>query len=275
MEQQEWEQAQQLLNTANEWVSQAESYMRSITALSEHLAAAKQDAAGEIEAARTGVEAASAYIAGHREDVPPGLEDELKQAKEQNDRAGQEIARARPDYPLIVRLAREANATADKVLDAARSSYEQAERQRQKAETLLRDARSAVSGAAEFIEDHHAHVGAGSMSHLQQAQALLDQAAVLGDLERRISFAQQALQEAEAAYAAAQEDFRSAEQRRLQAATMSGIFPGSTAWGSSHMHSHHTGGGRSSGGGRHSSGGGGGSSGWGSSGGGGGGSSGW
>ncbi|MBI4285819.1 MAG: TPM domain-containing protein [Chloroflexi bacterium] len=200
VEQQEWHKALQLTQEANAWLDEAESFMRSISALEVSLAAARRDAPIEIAAAQADIAKAWAYINSYDEDIRESLEDDLREAERKLRISNDELRKEKPDYLEVCKLAREANESADRVLAQARNEHEAAERLRARAAGALRDARTAVSRAKEYLEDHGRDVGAEARSYLTDAHAALQQAETATDLDTRISFAEKAEGAANSAY---------------------------------------------------------------------------
>lgn len=271
MEQQEWHKALDVLQQANGWLDEAESFMRSIVALEANLAAAQRDAPIEIEAARTDIRKAWDYINKYDEDIRESLEDDLREAEKQVGAAADDLRSHKPDYLNVCKLSREANESADKVLAQARDEHEAAERLRSKVASTLRGARANVSKAEEYIEDHDRDIRREAKSHLKDAQAALNAAISASDHSYALSQAQAAESAADKAYSAAVRDVTQAEESRRPV-----IIAGPAPW-PGRGGRWPTGGASGRSGGWGSWGGGGGSSGWGGLGGGrgGGGSTGW
>lgn len=267
MEKQEWQKAQDQMAEANKWLDEAESFMRSVAALKNNLEAAKRGAPDEIQAAQADIEKATTYIKKYDPDIRESLETDLANVQKGLDDAKAELAKSKPDYLKVVKLAKQANASADQILAEARSEHEAAERLRQRAASALRDAKAAVSRAKEYIEDHPSDVKRTAKNYLGEAQETLRSAERTASLENRIQYAEKAEAAADKAYSRAESDVEEAEEERRPSYT----YVGYSGWGSSS--SQPAGGGGSVGFG--SSSGGGGSTGWGGSGGGGGGSTGW
>lgn len=264
MEQQDWKKGLEILQTSNSWLDEAESFLRSIAALEVNLAAAQRDAPGEISAAQADISKAWDYIHKYDEDIRESLEEDLRQAERKLESATNELKKEKADYLEVCQQAREANASADKILAEARNEHEATERVRAKAATALRDARASVSKAKEYIEDHSRDVAGTAKEYLRDAQDELFHAERASDPSVRVSHAEKAESAAETAYSMAREDVARAERSRQERRDIEG-----RPWGSPSVGRRSVGGG----GGRFSRGGG--SSDWGSGGGGGGGSTGW
>ncbi|MEY4744579.1 MAG: hypothetical protein RL272_524 [Candidatus Parcubacteria bacterium] len=217
MDRQEWQKAEAVIVQANAWLDEAESFMRSISSLKAALERAKQDAQPEIDAAQADIDKAKAYERQYDADIRDTYKAEIARDQELLDQAKAELARQKPDYIRAVKLAKEANATADKILAECQGEHEAAERQRRLAVSEVRDADAAISRAKEYVEDHSSDVGSGAEEKLKAARATLKRAKETGDLASRISLAQQAHKEADAAYKKAKSDVSDAEDERERA----------------------------------------------------------
>jgi hypothetical protein len=273
---------------ANDYLDEAESFMRSIAALKEHLEAAKRDVQTEIVAAQAEVSAAWQYIKTYDDDIKESLEGDLRSAQSALESAAGELQEDKPDYLKVLKLAQQANAATDAILAEAREEHETTERLRVKAPSAVRDARAAVSKAKEYVEDHAALLdwreqsglsnlsvdngphakdasNAAIMTAVQHAEGHLQQAEETSNLAEKVSEAETAEAMADDAYRTARgavEDSFSRFRGREPIGGAVGVPFGIGRWGGGW-------------GGGESFGGGGGSSGFGGSGGRGGGSSGW
>lgn len=236
MENQEWQKAQEALGQIDVWLGEAESFMRSLVSLQQHLEAAARDAASEVQAAQADIKAAREYIAEFDDDIKESLETDLDQADEAVRQAEQELQSSKPDYLTVVKLAKQANESADNILVEARSEHEAAERLRLKAKTALRSATAAVSKADEYIEDHDTDVEHTAKKHLAKAKELLAEAEAAQNLDDVINNAKAAEKEADQAYEKAEEDFDAAEDARRPTVTSVNVYGG---WGTSSS-SHHS-----------------------------------
>ncbi|MBI2839802.1 MAG: TPM domain-containing protein [Acidobacteria bacterium] len=214
MERQTWKESEEALAEATGWLDEAESFMRSIAALKTNLEAARRDAPGEIDAAQRDIDAARAFIRSHGADVRGALGADLEAAQGSLQQARDQLAQSRPDYVQALKLAMNANKTADDVLVQARSEHEAAERQRQRAESARRESERSVSAAREYIEDHSRDAGGEAKRGLGEARRALEAALGELDLARRIALLEQADRGADAALASARRDAEEADRRR-------------------------------------------------------------
>jgi len=256
MERQEWQQAEEAIGQANDYLDEAESLMRSISALKGSLEAARRDSEPEIQAAQADITKAWEYVHEYDDDIRESLEDDLRLAQATLEQARAALLEVTPDYLKVVRMAKETNAAADKVLAEAQTEHEAADRLRARAASAVRSARAAVSKAEEYIEDHQRDAGESPKAYVLRARQLLAQALTRTDPAAQIAEAALAEEAAETAYKEATADV---DETFGRAYGVGGSSPGGGWWGA-------VGGGF---------GGGGGSSGFGGSGGGGGGSTGW
>ncbi len=240
MEQQEWHKALELVKKGNDWLTEAETLIQSITGLEEKLAGERLAAPGEVKAAQADVTRAWEYINLYDEDIRESLEDDLRAAERKNELAREELRQEKPDYFKAGRLAREANEAADKILIQARNEHEAAERLRAKAASTRRDAGARVSIASKYIEVHHPLVRSEARNYLINAMDTLRQAEAAPDIESQISLATQAESAAERAYQLAQSDVKSTTMNIPNLSIPTIIFPPTTIktggvppWGSS------------------------------------------
>jgi uncharacterized membrane protein YgcG len=206
IEQQAYHQALELVYKGNSWLTEAESFMRSISELEASLKAERESAPNEIDAAQADVSKAWEYINRYDEDIRESLEEDLRSAEKKNNLAREELKKDKPDYFMVNKLAREANESADKILIQARDEHETADRLRAKAVSGRRDASAKVSIATEYVEDHHAVVNNEARSYLKKAVEALRQADSAADLNSQISLVSQAESAADQAYSLAQSD---------------------------------------------------------------------
>jgi uncharacterized membrane protein YgcG len=219
MDQQQWAQALNLVKQANGWLDEAESFMRSITALEENLAAAKVDAPREIELAKADIAKARAYLTANKTDVDAQLLQRIADDEQTLQQAVAELAKEKPDFLRVVKLGKAALSVADQVLAEGQKEHEAADRLRARVQSTQRDAKAAISRAKEYIEDHSADVKSSAKSSLIAAQNYLAEAAVAGALATQVSSLQKAEEAAEKAYSSAKSDVRDAEESRSRGNT--------------------------------------------------------
>jgi len=212
MEQQKWHQALELVAKGDNWLTEAESLMKSIFELEASLTAEQQNAPNEINAAQADAAKAWEYINRYDEDIRESLEDDLRAAEKKNDLARTELGNEKPDYFKVNKLARESNEAADKILLQARDERETVERLRAKAVTSRREARAKVSLASEYLEDHAAVVKNEARNNLNHAMEALHQADAAADINSQISLATKAESAADQAYSLARRDVTSSQE---------------------------------------------------------------
>jgi uncharacterized membrane protein YgcG len=206
IEQQDWQQALDLVKKGNDWLNEADSLMKAISELEVNLLAARRDAPAEISTAQTDIASAWDYINRYDDDIRESLEDDLRAAESKNNLAKEELNRPQPDYFKVCKAAREAHESADKILLQARGEHEMAERLRAKAASSLRDAGAKVSIAARYIENHHPVVQQEARSYYTNAVESLRQAQAAPDSNSQIALAAQAESAADQAYSMASRD---------------------------------------------------------------------
>ena len=206
IEQQDWQHALDLVKKGNDWLNEADSLMKAIAELEVNLLAARRDAPSEISTAQTDIASAWDYINRYDDDIRESLEDDLRAAESKNNLAKEELNKPQPDYFKVLKAAREAHESADKILVQARGEHEMAERLRAKAASSLRDAGAKVSIAARYIENHHPVVQQEARSYYTNAVEALRQAQAAPDTNSQIALASQAESAADQAYSLASRD---------------------------------------------------------------------
>ncbi len=214
MEKQEWQQGLDAVANASARLDEAESFLRSITALGQHLEQAKANAASEVAAAKADIARSWGYIREFDPDIDEQLEQELHRAEQPLRDAEAELAKEKPDYLTVVKAAMNSHKAADGILTKACSEHEAAERLRQRAATTLREAERSLSAAREYIEDHHSDVGSTAKTSLRDAETTLQQAKTSAALNDRIRRAEQSDNAADAALRFAKKDVEEAEEER-------------------------------------------------------------
>jgi uncharacterized membrane protein YgcG len=173
---QDWKKAEDLITAGGLLLNQAEAAVSSVTSLQQSLEAAKHDAASEVLAAQNDVTASVAFNKKVDDDVDDAVWDGLKLAQEKLDQAKKELKAGTPDYLLVLKLAKEAHGLADKTMDQARNEHAQAERARVRVASALRDARTSVSNAAQYIERNAMYAEQDARRALETAQMALHSA---------------------------------------------------------------------------------------------------
>lgn len=242
LDNQRWDDAVQSMQEGNQLLDEAESYLRSIHALESNLAAAKEQAPGEIDAAAADLAKAEQYLNQYAGDVDANLKDDLQKAQRVLAQAKEELSQDKPNYPRVVKLALQANHGADSIYDEAVDDHEAAERLRRQAAAALNQATAAVSKAKEYIEDHSSDVDADAKQKLRQAQTYLQRAQQATEPTIILSEAREAESSADKAYKKAKRDFEEAESRRYQPSGYDGGFSTGVVIGSSMGggHRHHS-----------------------------------
>lgn len=210
MERQDWQTAKQLIEEANKMTDQVDSLMRSIEQLAGNLGNAKASAKKEIDDAEKDIWTARTFIDDHDDNVRDELERDLDKADKKLLQAKEELKKAKPDYIFVVKLASEANRSADEILASAQQESEAAERQKERALSTLRNARASISRAKEYIEDHSSDVERSAKDRLREARRMLREAETVGDPARVAALAREAEEYADDAYRAASSDVSTA-----------------------------------------------------------------
>lgn len=238
VDKQEWDAALKAVEEGNGLLDKAESLLSSITKLEVNLDKAKTQAPAEIAAAQADIDKAKRYIEANDDDIDEGLETDLAHAEQLLGQAATELQKPQPDYLHVLKLATDANSSADAVFAKASEEHEAAERLRRQAASALDQATSAVSKAKEYIDDHSSDVGNGADSELRDAVAALQRAHRSGvDAAAVLKNSRSAAEYANKAYDAAQRDFEDAENdrrraRQRQQDSYSGIGASSSSFGS-------------------------------------------
>jgi uncharacterized membrane protein YgcG len=209
-EEQDWLKAMDMVEKGNNWLTEAESLIKSIIELEINLKAAERDFPAEIDAAEADIKKACDYINKYDDDIRESLEDDLRAAEKKVEESRSELNKEKPDFFMVCRLAREANESADNILIQARNEHEAAERLRAKAASAKRDATSKVSIAKEYIQDHSGVVKTQAKKSLADAEDSLRLFDTVVDTEMKIALAEKSQKAAEKAYTLAKRDFNNA-----------------------------------------------------------------
>lgn len=173
---QEWDNAEAHLGQIHQTEQDAGWLIQTILDLKANLETAVGASSEELTAAETDIRKALAYIETHDPDIPEDLEEELSEAITWVEQARQMLAEEKPDYLEVVRLAKEANKTADQVVVEARSAVEAMDRALKSAQTELREANTAITSADSYIDDHSSDVDETARRNLKEARTLLEEA---------------------------------------------------------------------------------------------------
>jgi uncharacterized membrane protein YgcG len=211
---QEWDDALASMQEGNQLLDKAESLLESITALEEHLHTAQKQAPKEIADAKTDLSKAGEYLHTYDADIRDNLEKDLADAADQVSQAEAELAKPKPDYLEVVRLATTANSAADHIYATAVDEHEAAERLRRQAATTLTQAQAAISRAEQYIDDHSSDMSGSAETDLDDAHHELQAAQAAKSTAKVLEHATNALQYATDAYNSAEGDFEEAEDRR-------------------------------------------------------------
>ena len=205
--------ARAALETATQFLVEAESHLTSIEERANQLAVAKRDAAGEIDAAAADIEKARRYLQTHSADFSTDHFVEVEEAARILEEARDALKITPPDYVVTLKKAQAANKLADRVLAAALSEIEAKERLERQAVSSLRDAERAISKAKEFIQDHE-EIDDAPGKLLKGARRALTSANRTEDLATRVRFANDAASKANEAYDNAKGQIEAARRRR-------------------------------------------------------------
>ncbi len=214
MDTQKWGEAENLLSEANRWLDEAESFVRSIEALAKNLEEAKENAPAELRSIRADIQKANEYIARYDDDIRDSLWDDLRSAQRMADDIAVSLGQRRPDYIAILGAIKVAHAKVDTILNSARNEHEQAERLRARLTSEIRDAKSAISRAEEYIADHRSDVGRTAKNRIQEAKTAFQSIDAISTIEGKISVLEDVKEKADAAYKKAKSDFSDAEDER-------------------------------------------------------------
>lgn len=211
---QDWDAADAKIGEADGAIASVTSLMRSISELSRNLEAAKREAPNEIALAQKDIEAVRRYEAENDADIDDGIKKQIAAAQLALDGAKDELAKAQPDYLEVVKIAKRANAAADKILDTARGEVDAANRLRQRAATAMREAERSVSAAREYIDDHRSDVDSDAERRLETARSAYAQARSARNINDQIRYADEADAESDSALEMARRDVRRENDRR-------------------------------------------------------------
>lgn len=209
MDQQRWKDAEAAAQNGNTLLDRADALVKAIAALETRLQEAERSARPEIDAAAADLERAAAYEHAHDADIDDTMKAEIARARTTLEQARAALAADQPDFLEVVRLAKEANSHADRILAKCQSEHEAAERLRQQAESAVRDADSAVAKARSYMSAHSWDVEAETKAMLRIADGALTSARAIRDPQQKIAEAKRAKTEADRTYRQARADVES------------------------------------------------------------------
>jgi uncharacterized membrane protein YgcG len=212
MEHQQWAEASGIITEANGHLDRADSLMQSIASLESSLKTAHDEAMSDVVSAETDLRSAVQYMAEYGNDLDTETTAKLEAAKSNLAQARQELVQPKPEFFLVIKLAKEGHGIVDEVLVECRSEHEQAERQRQKAAQAIRDATSRVSKAREYLDDHQKYVKREARGNLDDAETWLKQAQAANDPTDKLSLAEKADDAGEKAYKKAKQNVSDATE---------------------------------------------------------------
>ena len=173
---QDWQRAGEIVSEANEHLDRAASLVSSIASMEQNLSKAKAESANEVEAAEQALDGAYNFSQTYINDLEASVVAQLPKARALLTQAKAELGQDRPEYFMVLKLVKQSHSLADDILVKFRSSHDQAERNRQKAKSALRDATSRVGTAREYLEDHSRYVPSSARDLLTDAQSYLSRA---------------------------------------------------------------------------------------------------
>jgi len=154
MEVQDFLGAQQDLDAAEQYIAQARQLIDAIIQRLKDLEAARDAARSEIAMAQADIEQGWAYIRANDPDIGKVPEQQLHRAEELLAQANAELAKQRPDWLLLVKLAQEANQQADQALADARSEVDTMNKLRSEVEHAQQVATAEVQKIVKFAGIH-------------------------------------------------------------------------------------------------------------------------
>jgi DNA repair exonuclease SbcCD ATPase subunit len=227
---QDFEKAASLIAEANSELERARQLITAIIDRLKNIEESKRTAQAEIVAAEHDIEAGQQFVAQFDRDITPRPADLLDAAAADLEKARAEAAKAKPDWPRVVAMARGANDTADKALAEARSQHDAIEARRRKLATLLQQADTAVSRAANFASVHRADISedvlaaiGAAAQHFDEGRSMaaglergrLEDAVLSAAYDKAITTLTADLAEADQAYAGALAQFNAMENMRV------------------------------------------------------------
>lgn len=220
MEKQEWPSAEQHQEAVQRQLERVDELVTAIDRLLLQLQEAEKHAASEVRDAEIDIKFAQRYIANHDADIREELEHQLEDAAQSLQEAKEQMALPKPDYIMVVKLAKQANASADRILKEARSEVDKAERLRRKANTAVREASRSLETTRHFVAIHPTSVTWADRENLEKAQAALELALESVDVGTRIASAESADRLADDVLHRAQKSFRRGQEQMRRRASV-------------------------------------------------------
>lgn len=214
---QDWEEALKHLQKGASQMEEAESLLHSISELEVHLESAKTELPGVISRCRVAVAEAEEYIHAHDDDIDDDWWPKLDRAKAKLEEAEEALNQQQPRYLTTLKLALAAETAIGQIYANSVDEHTAAVQLRQQAKSSLKSAKAEISRAKEYIQDHRSDVESGAKSMLRSAQDRLQSAMSATDPSTVVRYAQQAIDEANAAYTKAKRNFDDAEDERRRA----------------------------------------------------------
>ncbi|XLQ20522.1 MAG: TPM domain-containing protein [Candidatus Moraniibacteriota bacterium] len=224
MNEQNWEQAQSLVNQSNLLIAKAQSLVHSITELSNNLDIAKANVHKEIRDAQADIEKTDEYISMYDADIDDGWWNDLTKARENLEMAKVILQDVKPDYVRAMRLAISANKSADHILDQAENERETMVRKRRRLATARITAEQSLSVAEEYLQDHRSDISSRARNKISNARERFDNAKNFTNISEAITRIQSVSNMVDSALDIAQSDVSDAQ---------SSISGGSSTWGTS------------------------------------------
>lgn len=210
--------AEEHIGQARAWLDQADSYLNSIVSLDANLRQAKSSAQSDLDGAQSDIADARSFLETHGQSVTDvsASQEKLAEAAGLLNAAKDELAKAKPDYIFALKQIGKVSAAVRSVLKAAKEDDAAHERKVRQLASLKRDAKSAVSAAREYIQDHSSDVDADAQRNLAKAQAGLKETDAAPGLDAQIASAEAAMKLARKAIKQAEEDVEDRARKRRE-----------------------------------------------------------
>ncbi len=174
IEEQRWEQAQELLDQSKLLIARAQSLIHSITELSNNLDIAKANAHKEICDAQDDIKRAGEYISMYDADIDDSWWSALGNAREDLEEAKVILQDVKPDYVRAMQIAISANDSADHILDRAEDEREVMVRKRRRLANARNVAERSLSAAEEYLQDHRSDISSQARNKIRDAREKFD-----------------------------------------------------------------------------------------------------